>query len=99
MLWQGSKVTGQTQRYKLREINETRETPYRDKKTTLVGASGGRTTRTMAGESGVDLNFDFIDFDSNVFDDDSTFSLLDKATNDVMFYELKSKTVPEETET
>lgn len=65
----------------------------------VVDASGGRAIANMAGESGVDLNFDFIDFDSNVFDDDSTFSLLDKATNDVMFYELKSKTVPEETET
>lgn len=53
----------------------------------------------MAGESGIDLNFDFIDFDCSVFEDDSTFSLLDKASHDVMFYELKSKTVPEETET
>lgn len=53
----------------------------------------------MAGESGIDLNFDFIDFDCSVFEDDNTFSLLDKASHDVMFYELKSKTVPEETET
>lgn len=64
-----------------------------------MNADGEGAIRNMAGESGIDLNFDFIDFDCNVFEDDSTFSLLDKATNDVMFYELKSKTVPEETET
>lgn len=53
----------------------------------------------MAGESGIDLNFDIIDFDCSVFEDDNTFSMLDKATQDVMFYELKSKTVPDEAET
>lgn len=54
----------------------------------------------MDTESGIDMNFDFMDFDYSVFEDDSNVdSLLDKACNDVMFYELKSKTVPEETET
>lgn len=54
----------------------------------------------MDNESGIDMNFDFIDFDYSVFEDGSNAnSLLDKACNDVMFYELKSKTVPEETET
>lgn len=54
----------------------------------------------MDTESGIDMNFDFVDFDYSVFEDDSNIdSLLDKACNDVMFYELKSKTVPEETET
>lgn len=54
----------------------------------------------MDNESGIDMNFDFTDFDYSVFEDDSNVdSLLDKACNDVMFYELKSKTVPEETET
>lgn len=52
----------------------------------------------MDNESGIDMNFDFVDFDYSVFEDDTN-SLLDKACNDVMFYELKSKTVPEETET
>lgn len=54
----------------------------------------------MDNESGIDMNFDFIDFDYSVFDDGTNAdTLLDKACNDVMFYELKSKTVPEETET
>lgn len=54
----------------------------------------------MDNESGIDMNFDFMDFDYSVFEDDSNVdTLLDKACNDVMFYELKSKTVPEETET
>lgn len=51
----------------------------------------------MDNESGIDMNFDFVDFDYSVLDD--TMSMLDKACDDVMFYELKSKTVPEETET
>lgn len=53
----------------------------------------------MAGESGIDLNFDSIDFDFNIFDDDMAFEMLDKPASDVVFYELKSKTVPEEAET
>lgn len=53
----------------------------------------------MTNESGIDMNFDFIDFDCSVFDDEQSFSLLDKATSNEVFYELKSKTVPEETET
>lgn len=58
------------------------------------------TPNVMDNESGIDMNFDFMDFDYSVFEDDSNVdSLLDKACNDVMFYELKSKTVPEETET
>lgn len=43
-------------------------------------------------ESGIDLNFDF-DFDYSVFDD----LIGPDNQQDVMFYELKSKTVPEET--
>lgn len=42
-------------------------------------------------ESGIDLNFDFIDFDCSVFEDEA-FSVFDKS-QDSMFYELKSKTV------
>ncbi|XP_037925387.1 microphthalmia-associated transcription factor isoform X2 [Hermetia illucens] len=45
-------------------------------------------------ESGIDLNFDF-DFDYSVFDD----LIGPDNQQDVMFYELKSKTVPEETPT
>lgn len=53
----------------------------------------------MDNESGIDMNFDFVDFDYSVFDDaTNNMPLLDKSCNDVMFYELKSKTVPEEME-
>lgn len=44
-------------------------------------------------ESGIDLDFDLVDFDCSVFEEDA-FMLLDK-THDGGFYELKSKTVPE----
>lgn len=53
----------------------------------------------MDNESGIDMNFDFIDFGCIFEDDKNAMSLLDKACDDIMFYELKSKTVPEETET
>lgn len=54
-----------------------------------------------AGESGIDLNFDFIDFDCGIFDDDALgFGLgLDRSLDAAMFYELKSKTVPPADET
>lgn len=55
--------------------------------------------QNMDNESGIDMNFDFIDFEYVFEDDKNAMSLLDKACDDVMFYELKSKTVPEETET
>lgn len=45
-------------------------------------------------ESGIDLNFDLVDFDLGVFDEDSFPMFPDKTSND--FYELKSKTIPEE---
>lgn len=63
-------------------------------------APSASTPNAMDNESGIDMNFDFMDFDYSVFEDDSNVdTLLDKACDDVMFYELKSKTVPEETET
>lgn len=48
-----------------------------------------------AGESGIDLNFDFIDFDCGVFDDEALGlgSALDRSLDAAMFYELKSKIV------
>lgn len=65
-----------------------------------ASAPPSTTPNAMDTESGIDMNFDFMDFDYSVFEDDSNAdNLLDKACNDVMFYELKSKTVPEETET
>lgn len=51
----------------------------------------------MATESGIDMNFDFIDFDCSVFEDEA-FSIFDKS-HEAMFYELKSKTVPPAEET
>lgn len=66
----------------------------------MDGEAKVHAPNVMDNESGIDMNFDFIDFDYSVFENDSNIdSLLDKACNDVMFYELKSKTVPEETET
>lgn len=52
----------------------------------------------MATESGIDLNFDFIDFDCSVFEDEA-FSIFEKSHDAAMFYELKSKTVPPAEET
>lgn len=48
-------------------------------------------------ESGIYLNFDSVDFDCSVFEDDAFTSL--GPSHDSMFYELKSKTVPEESPT
>lgn len=47
-------------------------------------------------ESGIDLNFDLVDFDCSVFEDNA-FNILGKPQDEMEFYELKSKTVPEET--
>lgn len=53
-----------------------------------MAAGGG-----FSGESGIDLNFDFIDFDCSVFEDEA-FAVFDRSNDSAMFYELKSKTVP-----
>lgn len=46
-------------------------------------------------ESGIDMNFDLVDFDCSVFEEDAI-SMLEKSNDVMMFYELKSKTVPDE---
>lgn len=57
----------------------------------MAAGGGGNFGGGISGESGIDLNFDFIDFDFI----DEAFAVFDHRSNDAaMFYELKSKTVP-----